>query len=69
MAFAEVARPLRFINIAFGAWLVGAPWLLQGVGNTWAAVNGVVCGVAIILLSLPRGPVKYRYGRWNRYIV
>jgi hypothetical protein len=27
-AMAEVARPLRFINILFGLWLIVAPWLL-----------------------------------------
>ncbi len=69
MAFAEVARPLRFINIVFGAWLIVAPWLLGGVGNTWAVVNSIACGALIILLSLPRGPVKYRYASWNRYVI
>jgi hypothetical protein len=27
-AMAEVARPLRFLNVAFGFWLIAAPWLL-----------------------------------------
>lgn len=31
IAMAEVARPLRLLNIAFGSWLVVAPWLLSGV--------------------------------------
>jgi nucleoside-diphosphate-sugar epimerase len=29
-AMAEVARPLRFINLLFGLWLITAPWLLAG---------------------------------------
>ena len=29
-AMAEVARPLRFLNLLFGLWLAGAPWLLGG---------------------------------------
>lgn len=69
MALAEVGRPLRFANIAFGIWLVVAPWLLEGVGNTWAVVNSIASGLLVILLSVPGGPIKYRYGNWNRYII
>jgi hypothetical protein len=68
IAMAEVARPLRFINGLFGAWLIIAPWVLTGAGAaaSWA---GVVAGGLLILLSLPRGPVKDHYGNWDRYIV
>jgi len=69
IAFAEVGRALRFVNIAFGAWLIVAPWLLEGAGNTWAVINSIACGLLIIVLSLPRGRIKYRYGSWDRYIV
>ena len=69
IAMAEVARPLRFINAAFGAWLVIAPWMLDG-GETAANVAGVVAGLALIGLSLPRGPrSREHYGTWDRYIV
>lgn len=69
MAFAEVGRSLRFINIALGAWLVVAPWFLDGAGSGWAVANGVLSGLLVIALSIPRGPIKYRYGSWDRYIV
>jgi nucleoside-diphosphate-sugar epimerase len=69
MAMAEVARPLRFINIAFGVWLVAAPWLLAGAG-TVAAAHSVVIGIALIGLSLPRGTrSNEHYGGWDRYIL
>jgi nucleoside-diphosphate-sugar epimerase len=67
-AMAEVARPLRFINLLFGLWLVAAPWLLEGVskGATW---NDVIVGVIIIGLSLPRGRRSAEhYGAWDRYV-
>jgi hypothetical protein len=52
-AMAEVARPLRFINILFGIWLIGAPWLLAANGGaTW---NDIIAGLPAIGLSLPRG--------------
>ena len=68
IALAEVGRPVRFINILFGAWIIFAPWLLSGA-STVAGWNDVIVGVALILLSLPRGVVREHYGSWNRYIV
>jgi hypothetical protein len=68
MAFAEVARPVRFINVLFGAWLILAPWLLEGAGSPLAAWNGVIGGLLLILLALPRGPIKDSYAGWDRYI-
>jgi nucleoside-diphosphate-sugar epimerase/uncharacterized membrane protein len=69
MAMAEVARPLRFINAAFGLWLIAAPWLLAGE-NLGAAVVGSVTGVILIGLSLPRGKRSAEhYGSWDRFIV
>ncbi len=69
IAMAEVARPLRLLNIPFGVWLVLAPWWLAGA-NTVAAGAGVVIGIAIIAASLPRGVRSdEHYGAWDRFIV
>ncbi|WP_330970780.1 SPW repeat protein, partial [Lysobacter sp. A3-1-A15] len=54
MAMAEVGRTLRFVNVCFGLWLVIAPWVLGGAG-TVASWTGVLIGLAVIALSLPRG--------------
>ena len=69
IAMAEVARPLRFINILFGLWLMIAPWILEGATSS-ASWTGVAMGGALILLSLPRGKrSQEHYGSWDRYIV
>jgi hypothetical protein len=69
IAMAEVGRPLRFINVLFGAWLIIAPWLLSG-GSAIAAAGGGVSGIALIALSLPRGRRSAEhYGSWDRYVV
>ena len=69
IATAEVARPLRFINVAFGGWLVLAPWLLGGA-STLASLASVVLGIALIGLSLPRGKrTREHYASWDRYVV
>src|SRR5256885_7638189 len=53
-AMAEVGRLLRFINVGFGLWLIAAPWLLAGA-STVASVIGGLIGLAVLVLSLPRG--------------
>lgn len=67
MALADVGRGLRFVNVLFGAWFIAAPWLLGG-GTPASTVSDLIAGVALILLSLPRGPVGERYGTWQRFI-
>jgi hypothetical protein len=69
IAFSEVARSVRFINIPFGAWLLAAPWLLDGIASSWAAWNSVICGLLLIALAIPRGPVKDSYAGWDRYVI
>lgn len=64
---AEVIRPVRFINVLFGAWLIAAPWLLGGA-TAAGAWNDVAAGALLIVLSLPRGPVRERYGGWDPYV-
>ena len=57
IAFAEVARPLRFINIAFGLWLIAAQSLLTGNATPFADWAGMAGGVLLIALSIPRGRI------------
>src|SRR5690606_21919136 len=67
LAMAEVARPLRFLNIPIGLWLLAAPWLLSGA-DAGASIGSVVAGVLTVLLSLPKGPIRYRYAGWNELL-
>tara|TARA_Y100001933_G_scaffold196066_1_gene196522 strand:- start:5644 stop:8193 length:2550 start_codon:yes stop_codon:yes gene_type:complete len=69
IAMAEVARPLRFINVAFGLWLAAAPWLLDG-GQIGGMISTTLAGLMLIGLSLPRGRrSSEHYGEWDRWIV
>lgn len=67
LALAEVARTLRLLNILIGLWLMAAPWLLEG-GSTVANVSGLLTGVLVVALSIPRGAVRNQYARWNKLI-
>lgn len=64
-AWAEVIRPLRYLNIALGAWIIVAPWLLTGAEMA-AVANNAVIGLALIALSLPRGAINQHYAGWRR---
>lgn len=68
IAFGEVARPVRLLNVLMGLWLVGAPWLLAGATplSIW---NNVIIGVSLVILSVRRGRIEERFGSWNRYLV
>ncbi|NUZ08449.1 SPW repeat domain-containing protein [Piscinibacter koreensis] len=69
MAFAEVGRALRFVNVALGAWLIVAPWLLGGTGSPLAAWNGAISGVLLIALAIPLGAIRNSYADWDPYVV
>jgi hypothetical protein len=68
MGWPRVAPPLRFINVAFGAWLIAAPWLLAGE-TLGAAAASVIAGLVLVGLSLPRGPrTSEHHGAWDKYV-
>lgn len=69
IAWAEVARAARWINLAFGAWLLAAPWLLDGAGSAMAIANSMLCGVLLGVLALFKGKIRNGYAGWDRYIV
>ncbi len=68
IAFAEVARPLRFINAGFGLWLIAAPWLLTGNASAVADWAGMAGGALLIALSIPRGRIANSYAGWDRFV-
>ncbi|MGH7447732.1 MAG: vitamin K epoxide reductase family protein, partial [Longimicrobiales bacterium] len=59
---------LRFVNIPLAAWIAIAPWLL-GDATTAGRWSGLLVGIMLIALSIPRGAVRERYGGWQRYVV
>ena len=69
IAFAEVARAIRFLNVPAGLWLIAAPWLLNGAGSPLAQWGSVAAGVLIVGLAIPRGSIKNSYGGWNVFVV
>ncbi len=68
IAFAEVFRSIRYLNILFGIILVIAPWLVAHFCMKCCVANCLIVGVLIILLSLPKGKISERYGEWQKWI-
>jgi hypothetical protein len=65
---AEVIRAFRLLNVLFGVWLLIAPWALVGA-STPGYWSDMISGVAIVILTLPRGTVRERYGGWDSYVL
>lgn len=67
ITMAEVIRVGRFLNLPTGLWVAAAPWLVSGA-STIALVNDLVVGLAVAILAIPRGPIRERYARADRFI-
>lgn len=67
IAAADVARPARALNAVLGVGLMFMPWLCDGDKLQFAVALGL--GMALVLLSVRRGPILERYGDWNRLLV
>jgi hypothetical protein len=67
IAAADVARPARALNALLGIGLMFAPLLFDANKLQFAVTLGL--GLALVLLSVRRGPILERYGAWNRLLV
>jgi len=67
IAYGEIIRPARLLNVPMGAVLIAGAWLAEGhtVTSAWA---DVAVGVAVALLSLPRGRIDEQFASWNRVL-
>ncbi|HET7009445.1 MAG TPA: vitamin K epoxide reductase family protein [Anaerolineales bacterium] len=68
VAWAEVTRTVRFLNVLIGLAIAVAIWFLPDVSLA-ARVSDLVAGVILIVLSVPRGPIRDRYGSWDPFVV
>ena len=68
IAFAEVCRSVRFLNLLLAVWLLITPLFLSGFSQH-SILNSVLCGIALSIFSIKRGQIREQYGAWNRLIV
>jgi nucleoside-diphosphate-sugar epimerase len=67
VAAAEMARPARLLNAVIGVGLLLSPLVFHADSLTVAV--SLTLGIALVLLSIRRGPIEERYGLWNRLLV
>jgi hypothetical protein len=66
IAWAEVARAFRFLNIFLGGALLITPFVHGG--DMLTLISSLLCGLGLIVFSFRRGPVENSWGRWHRVI-
>ncbi len=68
VAFAEVTRAARFVNIALAFAIMALPWVFSGA-TLASGINNLIISLLIIALSIPPGKIKNTYDGWNALIV
>lgn len=68
VAWAEATRVTRMLNVLIGLAVAILAWIWPDVSLA-ARLNELVAGLLLIVLSIPRGPVRDRYGGWDPAIV
>jgi uncharacterized membrane protein len=68
VAWAEVTRLLRVVNVGIGLAIAIAAWVLPDMSLA-ARLSALVAGTLLIALSVPRGPIHDRYGGWDPLVV
>ncbi len=66
-AMAETLRPVRLLNAILGAAL--AITALAAAATLPQTLSGILAGLLLIGLSIPRGPIHNSYGNWDRLLI
>ncbi|QEG40890.1 vitamin K epoxide reductase family protein [Roseimaritima ulvae] len=67
ISMGEVIRTGRFLNVVLALMLVVGPWLVDGTTTAYALAASAL-GIAVAMLSIPRGRILQTYGSWDRFI-
>lgn len=67
ISLGEVIRIGRYLNLLLALALGIGPWLTAG-GTTAFAITCTVLAIAVLALSIPRGPKTETYGAWDAYV-
>jgi hypothetical protein len=67
IAFGEIARPVRLLNMPIGLWIAAAPWVLSGATDL-SRWTDVIAGCLLVALSVRRGRIAEQFGGWNRFL-
>jgi hypothetical protein len=68
VAFGEILRPVRLLNLPLGVWLIVAAWVLPGATALSPWLDSAA-GAAIVACSIRRGHIDRDFGAWNRVLI
>lgn len=63
----EVARRGRYINVLLGLAVAVVPWFIQD-SSLILNISGAITGFLVAGLAFPTGPIKEKYGIWDKYV-
>lgn len=67
VSMAEVVRIVRFLNVLFGLFVTGSLWFTTQSAPRLFMI-GLIIGVLVVGLSIPRGRKLEEFGAWEKYI-
>lgn len=67
IAMGEIVRLGRYVNVLLGLAVAILPWLVSGA-PLGARLVDTVAGVSLLILALPRGPKREKYGMWDGWV-
>lgn len=67
LAMGEPLRLIRYLNVPLGLIAAAMPWFLGGASGSGILLGSAI-GLAALVLSLPCGQIKERYGLWQRFV-
>jgi uncharacterized membrane protein len=67
IALAEVLRVARFLNILIGIWVLIFTLISLTQERSFYLFH-IIWSLVTIAVNIPKGPIKERYGTWDRYI-
>jgi uncharacterized membrane protein len=68
IAFAELFRAIRYLNILFGLSLILTSLIVPATPFVGIA-NNIIIGILIIALCFRKGRISERYGSWEKFIL
>lgn len=67
ISMGEIVRIARYANVLAGLAVAILPWL-TGNESILLQITDTVAGALVVILSIPRGVVKEKYGSWDRFV-
>jgi hypothetical protein len=66
IAMGEVIRLVRYVNVGLAVILAAAPFFVEGAPLS-VRFHDPILALLVVALTIPRGPIRERYGSWTLF--